>query len=101
MPSGIQVTLPETHLMMCPITRALWQHSGRGRTDPGLSGRTYPAPPLKSPPVARDGRQVTVSPLGGRGLQGYFKAPQQWPTHVHQVCVSGAIHGHREKTSCV
>ena len=27
------------------------------------------------------------------------KAPQQWPTHVHQVWVSGTMHGHQEKIS--
>ena len=30
---------------------------------------------------------MTVSPLGGGGLQGHFKAPQQWPT----VCVTRSL----------
>ena len=55
----------------------------------------YPAPPLKSPPVARrsappwGGRRSPsdgVPPFGGGGLQGYFKAPQQWQIHVCAQC---------------
>ena len=66
-----------------------------------------PPPPLQSPPVARDGlpwggggRSPSDGLWGGEGeLQGDLKAPQQWPTHVHQVYLSGTIPGHREKTS--
>ena len=37
----------------------------------------------------------------GKIVAHLVKGPQQWPTHVHQVCVSGTVHGHREKTSWV
>ena len=71
----------------------------------------YPFPPLQTPGLARDGlpggggrRSPSDGLPGGGGeiarvLQG--KQTQQWPTHVHQVCVSGTVHGHQEKTSWV
>ena len=37
----------------------------------------------------------------GKPAAHLVKGPRQWPTHVHQVCVSGTVHGHREKTSWV
>ena len=68
-----------------------------------------PCSPLKPPP--RGARQSPppkgggspndgLPPRGGR-LQRYFKAPQQWQIAVHEVCVSGTIHGHRAKISWV
>ena len=43
-------------------------------TSSHTSQECYPPPPLQTPGLARDGRQVTVSQGGGGGLQGYFKA---------------------------
>ena len=37
----------------------------------------------------------------GKTVAHLVKGPRQWPTHVHQVCVSGTVHGHQEKTSWV
>ena len=64
--------------------------------------------------TARPVRLVAGFALGRRAATDFFggtecgktvahlvKGPRQWPTHVHQVCVSGTIHGHREKTSWV
>ena len=37
----------------------------------------------------------------GKTAARLVKPPLHWPTGVHQVCVSGTICGHREKTSWV
>ena len=53
-----------------------------------------PPPPLQSPTLAHDG-------LLAGAVAHLVKGPRQWPTHVHQVCLSGTVHSHREKTSWV
>ena len=77
-----------------------------------LGVSAYPAPPLHTPGLARDGlpggggRRSPSDGLPGGGeiarvFQGKLWYPPPMQAHVHQVCVSGTVHGHREKRSWV